>query len=65
VQSGDAAATSYRVVRPGGQVRWLYAQAQLIRDPDGGPARLVGTARDVTEHHLAVAGLFERERILD
>jgi PAS domain S-box-containing protein len=64
-RTGDVAATSYRVVQPGGQVRWLYAQAQLIRDPDGGAPRLVGTARDVTEHHLAVAGLFERERILD
>jgi PAS domain S-box-containing protein len=65
VETGDVAATSYRVVRPGGQVRWLFAQARLIRDPDGGPSRLVGTARDVTEHHLAVAALFERERTLD
>jgi PAS domain S-box-containing protein len=64
-QTGDVAATSYRVVQPGDQVRWLYAQTQLIRDPDGGPARLVGTARDVTEHHLAVAALLERERTLD
>jgi PAS domain S-box-containing protein len=64
-ETGDVAATSYRVVQPDGRVRWLYAQAQLIRHPDGGPARLVGTARDVTEHHLAVAALLERERTLD
>jgi PAS domain S-box-containing protein len=64
-RTGDVAATSYRVAVSGGQVRWLYAQAQRIPDPEGGPARLVGTARDVTEHHLAVAALLERERTLD
>jgi PAS domain S-box-containing protein len=63
--TGDVAATSYRVQRPDGQVRWLYAQARLVRDGGGGPPRLVGTARDVTEHHLAVAALLERERTLD
>ncbi|HEX6909230.1 MAG TPA: PAS domain S-box protein, partial [Longimicrobium sp.] len=63
--TGDAAATSYRVVRPDGQVRWVYAQARLLPGADGGPPRLVGTARDVTEHHLAVAALLERERTLD
>ena len=34
-------------------------------DPDGGPPRLIGTSRDVTEHHLAEAALRERERTLD
>jgi PAS domain S-box-containing protein len=62
--TGDVAATSYRVVHAGGQVRWLYGRARGVRDGDGGPARLVGTARDVTEHHLAVAALLERERTL-
>jgi PAS domain S-box-containing protein len=65
VRTGDSNAIAYRVVRADGQFRWLYAQAQLIRDPDGGPPRLIGTSRDVTEHHLAEAALRERERTLD
>jgi PAS domain S-box-containing protein len=65
VRTGDSNAAAYRVVRGDGEVRWLYAQAQRIADPDGGPARLIGTARDVTEHHLAEAALRERERTLD
>jgi PAS domain S-box-containing protein len=63
-QSGDASATSYRVVRADGELRWLYAHAQRVQG-GGGPPRLIGTARDVTEHHLAAAALNERERTLD
>jgi PAS domain S-box-containing protein len=64
-RTGDVAATSYRVIQPDGRVRWLYAQAQRIHDAESGAARVIGTARDVTEHHLAVAALLERERTLD
>ncbi|WP_420128665.1 PAS domain S-box protein [Longimicrobium sp.] len=65
VRTGDASAIAYRVVRGDGQFRWLYAQAQVLSHPDGGLPRLIGTARDVTEHQLAEAALRERERTLD
>ncbi|HEX6369392.1 MAG TPA: PAS domain S-box protein [Longimicrobium sp.] len=65
VRTGDSNAIAYRVVRGDGQFRWLYAQAQRIPDPAGGPPRLIGTARDVTEHQLAETALRERERTLD
>ncbi|MBW3572080.1 MAG: PAS domain S-box protein [Gemmatimonadetes bacterium] len=65
VRTGDAGAAAYRVIRADGQVRWLYAQAQVVPDAEGGPARLIGTSRDVTEHHLAMEALRERERTLD
>ncbi|HEU4883863.1 MAG TPA: PAS domain S-box protein [Longimicrobium sp.] len=65
IRTGDSNAAAYRVIRGDGQLRWLYAQAQRIPDPDGGPPRLIGTSRDVTEHQLAAAALQERERILD
>ena len=65
VRTGDSNAAAYRVVRGDGQFRWLYAQAQRIPDPDGGPPRLIGTSRDVTEHQLAETALRERERTLD
>jgi PAS domain S-box-containing protein len=65
VRTGDVNAAAYRVVLGDGQVRVLYAQAQLIPDRDGGLPRLIGTSRDVTEHHMAEAALRERERTLD
>jgi PAS domain S-box-containing protein len=65
VQTGDANAVSYRVIRGDGQVRWLYAQARLVRGGEGEPPRLIGTSRDVTEYQLAAAALAERERTLD
>ena len=43
IRTGDSNAAAYRVVRADGQFRWLYAQAQRIPDPDGGPPRLIGT----------------------
>ncbi|MFQ5709180.1 MAG: PAS domain-containing protein, partial [bacterium] len=38
----------HRVVRPDGQVIWVRAQAELIRDEDGNPETLLGTAVDIT-----------------
>jgi PAS domain S-box-containing protein len=43
----------FRVVHPGGAVRWIEARGEAEFGPDGQPLRLLGTARDVTEAHLA------------
>ncbi|HWH70081.1 MAG TPA: PAS domain-containing protein, partial [Candidatus Sulfotelmatobacter sp.] len=40
---------TYRLVRPDGQVRWLEARAEVLRDAAGEPWRLVGTQADITE----------------
>ncbi len=47
----------HRVCRPDGAVRWVHVQAEMIRDSTGGPVRLVGTVRDVTEETLAAHAL--------
>lgn len=39
----------HRVVRADGLVRWVHAQADIIRDADGRALRMVGTTRDITE----------------
>lgn len=39
----------YRVVRPDGEVRWVYSKALPVRDADGVVIRVVGVATDVTE----------------
>jgi PAS domain S-box-containing protein len=38
----------FRVVQPGGEVRWLRLQGSPLRDGGGRPFRVVGTAEDVT-----------------
>lgn len=37
----------YRIVLPGGEIRWIHSHAELATDD--GPRRMVGTIRDVTE----------------
>jgi two-component system, sensor histidine kinase and response regulator len=38
----------YRVVRPGGDVRWVHDRGYLVHDEEGRPLRVVGLASDVT-----------------
>ena len=39
----------YRTVQPGGTIRIVHEQGELVRDPDGAPLRFVGTVQDITE----------------
>ena len=43
----------YRVVRPGGEVRWLYDRAGMVRAGGGGPLYLVGACTDITPRKVA------------
>lgn len=46
----------YRIIRPSdGEVRWIGALAQIDRDYDGSPQRLVGAHIDITERKEAEA----------
>ncbi|SDF62204.1 PAS domain S-box-containing protein [Blastococcus fimeti] len=38
-----------RVLRRGGGVRWIVCRGRVLTDPDGEPARILGTVLDVTE----------------
>ena len=75
--SGDAHELEYRIVRPDGEVRWLSARGQLVRDAEGLPDRVVGVCTDVTdarrtqegtrllaEAGAMLAGSLEQERTL-
>ncbi|MEP6572499.1 MAG: PAS domain S-box protein [Gemmatimonadota bacterium] len=63
-----AAAKSYRsdhrIMRPDGEVRVLYEQAEIARDEDGKPVRMVGTVQDITERKRAEDALRESEEQL-
>ncbi len=43
----------HRIVRPDGGVRYIRGAARLHRDEEGRPARLVGTAQDITQQKQA------------
>lgn len=48
-QSGTEVSFEYRIVQPGGRVRWLQSKAQFLVDPvTKAPQRLLGVTLDVT-----------------
>ncbi|MDF1502135.1 ATP-binding protein [Roseisolibacter sp. H3M3-2] len=47
---------TYRIIRPDGEVRWLSARGQLVRDAHGAPERIVGICTDVTDARRAEEG---------
>jgi signal transduction histidine kinase len=48
----------HRVLRPDGTVLWITTHAELVRDADGKPVRLLSTAHDISERKVA-----EREKV--
>lgn len=53
----------YRLLSRGGEVRWIRLQGAAMRDAPGGPLRLAGAMRDITEQKLAEARLFEQKAL--
>ena len=52
----------HRHLRPDGGIVWVHAQAEISRDEDGAPARLLGTIVDITEQKRVEQALRESER---
>lgn len=52
-REGTAYESSFRIIRPDGQVRHLLARGTIYCDADGHPVRLVGVNWDVTERRTA------------
>src|SRR5258708_25725435 len=51
----------YRIWRPDGAIRWVQTQAEIIRDPAGQAAQMVGTLQDITERKEAEDALRHSE----
>ena len=51
----------YRIVRPGGEVRWIHHVCRPIRDPSGRFLGTRGSNRDITERRQAADALKESE----
>jgi PAS domain S-box-containing protein len=39
----------YRITTAAGQVRWVHEKGEVIREPDGRPIRMIGTAEDISD----------------
>ena len=52
----------YRLV-VAGEIRWVHARGEVLRDSNGAPVRIVGFVRDLTELRQATDALDRRERI--
>jgi PAS domain S-box-containing protein len=52
-------AQEYRILTPGGEVRWIAARAEVERDTDGRALRMVGAHLDITELKAAQAAAAE------
>ena len=55
----------FRIVRPGGEVRWIEARTLISYDSAGRASRMIGVYIDVTERMRAERTLLERDAQLD
>jgi PAS domain S-box-containing protein len=52
----------YRIIRPDGQVRWIFRRGRIVRDARGKAVRYSGVDIDITERKAAEAALAESEQ---
>jgi diguanylate cyclase (GGDEF)-like protein/PAS domain S-box-containing protein len=57
----DEDATEFRIVRPDGAVRWIWARTRIDYGPDGRPVCGYGVQQDVTERRTAEDAVRESE----
>ena len=52
----------HRIVRPDGSVRWVHAQADIIRDAEGRRVQIIGIIQDITARREAKERVRRNER---
>jgi PAS domain S-box-containing protein len=55
----------FRIMKPGGEVRYIHALAQVLRDRTGKPLRMLGMNFDITAKKLADLELLQKMRELE
>jgi PAS domain S-box-containing protein len=56
--------TEYRIIRPDGEVRWIFGRGRVVRDSGGKPIRYSGVDLDVTQRKAVETALRESRRRL-
>lgn len=51
----------YRIIRPDGNIAWLHNEAEVLRNDNGEPVRMIGTTQDVTDRKQAEEAIKESE----
>ena len=64
-QQEEGHAFHYRIIRPGGAVRWVESTRMLVRDNEDRPVSILGIAWDITERKQAEAQLRVSEERLN
>ena len=59
---GDAYEIEYRIIRPDGNLRWIFGRGRVIRDQDGTPLRYNGVDLDITDRKATEEALRPRSR---
>jgi PAS domain S-box-containing protein len=54
----------YRILRPDGSERWVLGSAILLKDVSGGPVRISGIAKDITDRKRAARHIREQAEYL-
>ncbi|HOL96288.1 MAG TPA: PAS domain S-box protein [bacterium] len=52
VETQSAYQIEHRILLPGGAVRWVSEQAEVVRDSEGRPVQMIGTVQDITSRKL-------------
>jgi PAS domain S-box-containing protein len=61
IQNRTSLDSDYRIIKPGGQVRWIKALGNTAYDDSGQPVRMAGICLDITERKHAEEALRERD----
>jgi len=58
-------AIEHRLLLPSGEIRYVHEQAEVLRNPDGSPLKMLGVVRDITESKLAQLSLASQQARLE
>jgi PAS domain S-box-containing protein len=62
--TGAPISREFRILLPGGRIRWILARGEVVKDADGAPERIISVMMDVTSRRHAEAALQSSEEKL-
>jgi PAS domain S-box-containing protein len=65
IETGAEYTIEFRVIWPDGSIHWLSGTGKVYYNELGQPLRMIGTARDITDHKQAEQKIHEQVALLD